>query len=122
MRHSPDPTSPDHTNPDHEALAKLAHDDPVAFETLRREMIDEMIGRAPEPIQRRLNGLQFRIDQVRQLAHTPLGAAIRISELMWKNFLLLNSELSGIKNRNPPAETRHNAQIINFRPRALPDC
>lgn len=88
-------TLPLRENPDHEFLAALARDDPESFERLRQELIDQMIGRAPTRMRRRLVGLQFTIDQVRRLAHTPLGATVRLSSLMWSSFLRLNDELAG---------------------------
>lgn len=103
-------------NPDHEKLSRLAHDDPEAFEALRRQLIATMIDRAPRRLRKRLRGLQFRIDHVRALAHTPLNAAVRISELMWKSFLNLNDELSG-RNTRP----HRDAQVINLHRKRLPD-
>lgn len=98
-------------NPDHELLARLAREDPEAFERVRRELLEALIGRAPERIKGRLLGLQFRIDQVRTLAHTPLNATIRVSEMMWKSFLALSDELAGRPGprRQPPA------RVIEFR-------
>lgn len=105
-------------NPDHESLAQLARENPEAFEALRREMLDELIARAPKHIQRRLQGLQFRIDHVRARARTPLGAVLKISSLMWKSFLQLNEELSSMND--PPALPPKVSRIIAFPQRALP--
>lgn len=106
-------------HPDHESLAKLARDDPDAYEALRSQLVNDLIDGAPEQMQRRLRGLQFRIDQVRRLAHTPLGATVKIYTLMWGSFLTLNRELSGIHSAPPLAE--QSARIIAFRPRQAED-
>lgn len=112
-------TLPLRENPDHEQLSRLAREDPAAFERLRRELLDGLIERAPERLKGRLRGLQFRIDQVRTLAHTPLNATIRVSEMMWKSFLALSDELSG---RTPPERRdRPTARIIGFRRTATPE-
>jgi hypothetical protein len=98
-------------------LSRLAHDDPAAFERLREELLDELISRAPDRLKARLRGLQFRVDQVRTLAHTPLNATIRVSELMWKSFLALSDELSG---RAPPPKKDSPARVIDLRRAASP--
>lgn len=94
-------------NPDHELLVRLARNDPDGFNALRDELIEQLIARAPEHIARRLRGLQFRIDQVRQLAHTPLNATIKVSQMMWSSFYTLKDELSsGITVRAPAPPAR----------------
>lgn len=98
---------------DYDGLARLAHDDPAAYEEMRQRLITRLIDTAPGRDQRRLRGLQFRIDQVRQLAHTPLAATIEISELMWKSFLNLNDQLSG--SRYAPPRPVKTAKVISFR-------
>lgn len=102
-------------HPDHESLARLARDDPNAYEALRSRLVNELIDGAPEAMQRRLRGLQFRIDQLRRLARTPLGATVKIYSLMWGSFLTLNRELSGFHSYRPHPE--QSARIIEFRPR-----
>jgi len=99
---------------DYDGLSRLAHDDPVAYEEMRQHLIERFIDTAPGKEQPRLRGLQFRIDQVRHLAHTPLAATIKISALMWNSFLSLNEELSG--SRYAPPRQVKSAKVINFRP------
>jgi hypothetical protein len=72
--------------PSFETLARLAHDDPRAFEALRRELVEDFISHAPARHERRLRGLQFRIDGVRSLARSDYGAALRVFNLMWERF------------------------------------
>ena len=76
--------------PSHDDLARLARDDPPAYEALRRELIENFIASAPARLKPRLMGIQFRIDHVRRLSRSPLGATVRVYELMWKSFLTLN--------------------------------
>ncbi len=64
-------------------LVKIAKADPDAFELLRKQMVNEVINEVPEASRRRLTGLQWRVDQERRLAKTPMGACIRISSMMW---------------------------------------
>ncbi|MSR13969.1 MAG: DUF3135 domain-containing protein [Gammaproteobacteria bacterium] len=64
--------------------AQLAKDDPSAFEEARRLMIESLIEASPPSKQGRLRGLQWRIEQVRRRAATPLGACVKLSNLMWE--------------------------------------
>ena len=68
---------------DFDSLAKLAQSDPEAFEAKRLDMIGKLIEGAPEGIQQRLRGFQWRIDMERQRCSNPLQACIRISNMMW---------------------------------------
>lgn len=84
---------------DHERLSQLVRDDPQAFETLRNELIADFIGHEPEKYQRRLRGLQFRVDCLRRLSHTPLAAFLKIQTLMWESFLKMDHELQKFVQR-----------------------
>lgn len=79
--------------PDRDRLSQLAREDPLAFEKLRSELIADFIDGQPEKCQRRLRGLQFRIDGIRQLSHTPLAALLKMQALMWESFFSMNQEL-----------------------------
>ena len=69
---------------DFDEWSVLARTDPETFDLKRQEMIDESIGHGTD--QRRLRGLQCRIDLERMRAHTPLKACLRLSSLMWDSF------------------------------------
>ena len=72
---------------DFDQWAKLAKSDPDAFEALREKAIEEMIGRMPEHRQQRIRCLQWKVDQVRNRAATPMAACMRISEMMWDSLV-----------------------------------
>lgn len=65
--------------------ATCATADPERFEALRVAAIEEVIANAPPASQTRLRRLQWRIDQERRLARTPMGACLRLSRMMWQN-------------------------------------
>ena len=65
----------------------LARDDPEAFEVERRALIEALILRAAPDRQRRLRGLQFRIDMERRRARTPMAACLRFQSLMWDSLV-----------------------------------
>lgn len=102
-------------NPDHEALSRLAREDPQAFEELRQQLVGDLIGRAPAALQPRLHGLQFRIDAIRHRAGHPLGATVKIYQLMWQSFMQLHHELTVF--RAPVAAPRQSARVFEFRPK-----
>lgn len=72
---------------DFDDWSRLAKDDPSAFEARRLALIEEFLRQFPQPDQRRLRGLQFRIDMVRRRARTPMGACLKISSMMWESLL-----------------------------------
>ena len=68
-----------------DTMMGMAKEDPAGFERLRQQMINEVIDEAPADNRRRLIGLQWRVDQERRLAKSPMGACIRISNMMWES-------------------------------------
>ena len=115
--------------PSHEVLSLLARDDPLAYETLRREMIERFIDSAPERIKPRLNGIQFRVESVRQLSGSALGATVKLYQLMWESFHrlnhnwqdLVNSKAGEVNPHDSTLGTRYqrieSASVLEFRPR-----
>lgn len=61
----------------------LAAENPQEFEKRRAEVIGLIIQNAPPHLHKRLHGLQWRIDMVRNQSKNPLGACISISNMMW---------------------------------------
>ena len=68
---------------DFDTWSQLARSDPEAFEARRAEVIEQMIQRMPAHRQQRIRCLQWKIDQVRARAGTPLSACIKLSDMMW---------------------------------------
>jgi Protein of unknown function (DUF3135) len=104
--------------------AKLAHHDPLAFESARRQVLQSLIESMPLTQRRRLEGLQWQIDRERELASNPLASCLKISSLMWDKVLGANGlvdnleQLSGAK---PPREQAGPvAAVLPFTRRADP--
>jgi hypothetical protein len=104
---------------------RLARTDPAAFESLRRGLIDNLIAEAPEERRTRLRCVQWRIDQERARAQTPLGACLRVSRMMWDSVLGgggLVEQLHQLSDPPAPARplpaARTPARVLPFRPRS----
>ena len=72
---------------DFDTWSAVARTDPQTFEEMRLAAIQAAIDSAPEANRERLRRLQWRIDQERRLARTPLAACVRISRMMWHRVL-----------------------------------
>jgi hypothetical protein len=92
--------------PDFDQLVKLAQEDPEALEALRKNLCEALIQQAPESYQRRLRGLQFKIDMERRRAKTPMAACIKLSSLMQDSFYKLRAALNEATNQQAAASAQ----------------
>ncbi|ODS22791.1 hypothetical protein AB835_12225 [Candidatus Endobugula sertula] len=89
--------------PKFDELVKLAQENPEALEKLRQEHINRTIENAPKAYKHRLQGLQFQIDSQRQIhKNSPLGACIKISQMMNESFAEFRSWLNQASGVNDP--------------------
>lgn len=70
--------------PTFDSLMALFDRDPVAFDRLREELIEQEIRSARPNYQRRLRGIQFQIDGIRQTAKNPLDCSVKIQRVLDK--------------------------------------
>jgi len=68
---------------DFDAWAHLAATDLPAFEDQRRRVLEAAIREAPAGKQQRLRGLQWKLDQLRHTARTPMVACLRMNRMLW---------------------------------------
>jgi Protein of unknown function (DUF3135) len=98
--------------------ANLAQSDPAAFEEARKLMLDSLIEAAPARTQTRLKGLQWQIENIRSRASSPLGACVKISNMMWTNVLGedgLAANLRGLSEGElAPAMPKKMAKVLSF--------
>jgi hypothetical protein len=73
---------------------------------MRLAAIEAVIESAPEGNRERLRRLQWRIDQERRLARTPMAACLRISRMMWRAVL----GPGGLNDRFVELQTRFSGQ------------
>jgi len=103
------------TIPDFDKLSELARNEPNAYEILRLELCQQFISEAPIDVQRRLEGLQFRIDMERRRSGNPIHSCIKLSAMMNDSLQKLGKVLS-----NPEEFVRENeensADILPFPP------
>jgi hypothetical protein len=101
----------------------MARTDPDAFERMRLAAIESVIESAPLENQQRLRRLQWRIDQERRLARTPMAACLRISRMMWRTVLGeggLQQRFSELQHAFHGRETgadpgqRTSAEVVSF--------
>ena len=101
---------------DFEHWSTLASSDPQKFEELRKDRISDLINGTSGQRQKRLLGLQWQIDTVRdQHKDSSVAALLAISELMWETFQQLTEVLqsqaeSGLTATIPAMQ----ANIITF--------
>lgn len=64
-------------------VMKLYREDPEKLEKIQRKIVQKLIESAPEEHQRKLKGLQFRVDAQRRLSKNPMQAYLKLSQLFW---------------------------------------
>lgn len=79
--------------PDFDILAKLAVDDPAAFEKLRTKLLQDAINEAPEQYRPSLTQTVVKLNQERARVTSPLEAAQQANQAMMASFGELNLEL-----------------------------
>ena len=102
--------------------ARLADHDPRAFEAARARVLQSLIESAPDAARRRLEGLQWRVDRIRETADNPMAACLRISGMMWDAVLREDGlvdrieQLTGERPVRP--ETGQSATVVALVPPA----
>lgn len=109
----------DHTDEfEFEQWAELAVADPQGFEAARARVLESLIESAPAASRRRLRGLQWQVDRIREQASNPMSSCLRISELMWDKVLGSDGlvehveQLTGARQR--PTAKRDSATVLAF--------
>ena len=104
---------------------ELAMNDPDAFEAARTEAIQGFLSSIPAHSRKRLTGLQWRIDMMRERSKTPMAACQAIYSMMWDKLAGDNGMLDNLKALANEGfsnlEPLHNADILPFQPRLEDD-
>jgi len=118
----------DPENFDFEGWMTLYKEDPAKFEEKRREVLDAEIARAPQHLQQRLRGLQWRVDAERRKYKNPLSSASRLYTMMWEKVYGENGLIDALDGMVGPggqarnvgesvknAQTESRPKVIQFR-------
>jgi uncharacterized protein DUF3135 len=84
--------------------AKLAKENPDAYEDMRQKMIQEVIDSTSPEVKRRMEGLQWKIDQIRSTSTNPMASCLKISQMMWDNVLGEDGLLENMRQLSEPTE------------------
>jgi hypothetical protein len=107
---------------DFDSWAKLARKDPQAFELERKLLIERAIMRAPADKQQRLRCLQWKLDQIRNLASSPMSACLQINRLLWEHICSEHGLLQCLQQlqsgKYPDSRSQTKAKILPFQARA----
>ncbi len=111
---------------DFEQWSTLAKKEPQRFEELRQQAIDKILHSSPEKLKKRMQGLQWQIDQIRNTSKTPISACIKISSMMWENVLGEEGLVESIEKLSVPqqkeaARKNKKATILKFNKDNDPD-
>jgi len=107
---------------DFDKWVKLAKENPDAYEEMRKKLIQEVIDRTSPEVRRRMEGLQWQIDQIRSTSTNPMSSCLKISQMMWDKVIgeegLVEhmrrlSDPTQIPKANKPKEL---ATVIDIRP------
>ncbi|WP_042012783.1 DUF3135 domain-containing protein [Aeromonas fluvialis] len=88
--------------PDFDTLKELAAKEPSMLDVILQQQIDQLMAQASPDLQRRLLGLQFKIDGQRRLAKNNLDSCIRIANMMRESFYLMRSEMLQLREEGKP--------------------
>ncbi|MEM7221303.1 MAG: DUF3135 domain-containing protein [Pseudomonadota bacterium] len=91
--------------PEFDVLVEMARHEPHKLEELRSALIRGVIDGARTPKQqKRLKGLQFRIDAERERSSSPLGATIKLSEMMCESLAQLQASIVAPEQLTQPTD------------------
>lgn len=95
-------------NFDFDELARLAKENPDAFEDKRKQMIQEVIDKSSPEIRRRMQGLQWQIDQIRSTADNPMASCLKISKMMWDSAIGEDGLVTHLQRLSNPEKSINN--------------
>lgn len=91
--------------------AKMAKEDPDAFEDMRKQMIQNVIDSTSPEIKKRMQGLQWRIDNIRSTSSNPMASCLKISQMMWDNVLGEDGLVENMQKLNDPEQISKPKQL-----------
>ena len=113
--------------PEFDTLLDMARNDPAALEDLRKKLTEDVLADARDEAQRkRLEGLVFKVNMERRRSSSPMGATIRLSEMMCQSLADLQLAIVAPDELLPAASTNTATNVVAFpqisRPRVADCC
>jgi len=108
------------TDFDFDEWMRLAKEDPDAYESMREKMIQDVIDSTSPEVKRRMEGLQWKIDQIRTTSTNPMSSCLKISQMMWENVTGEDGLLDHMRQLSDPVQEqkinkpKESATIINI--------
>lgn len=100
---------------------ELAEKDPEQFEECRRRAINEVIDASPSSMQRRLRGLQWRVDMEIGRSKNAMDSCVRINRMMMDSVYAKDGLLDAIQNlldASSSEAAESTAELLGFRKRS----
>lgn len=100
---------------------RLAKENPDAYEDMRKKMIQEVIDDTSPEVRRRMEGLQWQIDQIRSTSTNPMSSCLKISQMMWDKTIGEDGLLDHMRRLSEPSQIskavkpKESAKIIDIR-------
>ena len=86
------------TDFDFDHWVAVAKQDPEKFEQMRTSLLNDLMEQSPEHFRKRLEGLQWQIDQIRNKSSSPMASCLAISQKMWDNYYGEKGLLTALKD------------------------
>ena len=104
---------------DFDEWKELHANDPEAFEEKRIEWLTHCIVDSPQQYHKRLNGIMFRVNAIRQIEKNPMQTCIKVSSMMMDSLNDMRSFLSELNHVLLTPDTQSNteatsADILDF--------
>tara|TARA_R110000782_G_scaffold49668_14_gene108077 strand:+ start:2329 stop:2706 length:378 start_codon:yes stop_codon:yes gene_type:complete len=104
--------------------AKLAEENPDAFENKRQQVLQSVIDQSSPKIRQRMQGLQWQIDQVRAASPNAMASCLKISQMMWDTTIGEDGLVCHLQRltdpdhrRDIPNQARQSATIMDLKDR-----
>jgi hypothetical protein len=107
---------------DFDEWVRLAKDDPDAYENKRAKMIQDVIESTSPEVRRRMEGLQWQIDQIRSTSTNPMSSCMKMSKMMWDKVIGEDGLVDHMRRLSDPDQRaklnkpKELATVINIRP------
>jgi len=103
-------------------LISWAESQPELLQDWFEQELNDLIENAPISHQKKLRGLQFRIEMTKRRAKTPIASCIEISKLMYESFYDLKNVLDDTGLAKPNQSTNiksEKAKVLPFKQKSV---